>query len=339
MDKIQQLFINNYKLYDPTAVSEFYSNETINVKPDLSGSRYMSKRVYGFVRNRLHYKIEKDYIFDNTRVSICIYCINKSFSFSTLFNVLNYYIFVLNKLNHKPVFKLILYLTNLKKLFPQNPDQTLNEDNVNSGVTIFNETERVIIIYRKEEIYKVLLHEMIHYYEIDFHNYDASYDRYFINKYAIQVQQPYKNRNNPLALFESYTDSVACYGHMITNILFKSDKNIPENILLDTIKETLEKETKHYKLQASKILKFSNLKEDSHCFSYYIVKSCIYSNFDKFLEFIDHNGIRLNSVDKQKRFLELLKVLIDNPEFWKELKKIRTRKIVLSGLKMTKIKW
>jgi hypothetical protein len=339
MDKIQQLFINNYRIYDPSAVSEFYSNETVNIKPDLSGSRYMSKRIYGFIRNRLHYKIERDYIFDNTRVSICIYCINKSFSFSTLFNILNYYIFVLNKLNHKPVFKLILYLTNLKKLFPQNPEQVLNEDNVNSGVTIFNDNEKSIIIYRKEEIYKVLLHEMIHFYEIDFHNYDTLYDKYFITKYGIQVNQPYKNRNNPLALYESYTDTVACYGHIITNVLFKNDKNLSDNALLSIIKETLEKEIKHYKLQASKVLKFSNLREDTHCFSYYIAKACIFSNFNKFIEFVEHNGIKLNTHEKQRRFLELLKELMDDQNFWKDLKKIRTRKIVLSGLKMTKLKW
>jgi hypothetical protein len=337
-DKIRQLFVNNYALYNPNAVSEFFKEETNNVKPEIIGSRYMSKRVYGFIRNRLHYKIEREYIFDNTRVSLQMFCINKSFCFTKLYNVLNFYIFVLNKLKHKPVLKIVLYLTNLKKLFPSNLEQVLNEDNINSGVTMLNEGERMIVIYRKEELFKVLLHELIHAYEIDFHFYNIAYDKYFMDKYSIKVSQPYKNKNNPLALYESYTDTLACYGHIITNVLFKSTEE--EITSLDTEIDTLlEKESKHYMLQAAKIFKFSYLREDTHSFSYYLVKACIYRNFASFKKFIDNNGIVLNTIEKQTSFLEFIKQNIDNPEFWKELKRIRTRKIVLSGLKMTKIKW
>lgn len=334
MDKIQQLFVNNFHIYDSHSVKELYYKETDNVKPYISGGKYMSKRIYGSIEKKLHYKIERHYVFDNTRVSMCIFCVNKSFPFHTLYNLLNYYIFVLNKLNRMPVVNIILYLTNIKKLFPQSTDTILNEDNVNSGVTFLSEDEKTIIIYRKEELYKVLLHELIHYYEIDFHNYDNKFDKYFINKFNIQVKSPVKNINNPLALYEAYTDSVACYGHLITNVLFKN-KYGDLNTL---IKQSLTKEKKHYMLQAAKVYKFGNLSEDTHCFSYYIVKACIFKNFDKFIQFVAKQGLLLNNRTKHESFITFVKEIM-NDEFFKELKRIRTAKIVLSSIKMTNLKW
>jgi hypothetical protein len=334
MDNIQRLFIDCHKSCSPDNYNEYYYKEENNVKPEILGSKYMSKRVFGYIKNKLHYKIEKEYIFDNTRVAVTIYSVNKSFNFAELYRVLNYYIYTLNTLSHKPVLQLVFYLTNLKKLFPSTKDVILNEDNINSGVTFFNQDQRLIGIYRKEEIYKVLLHELIHFYGLDFHHYDPGYDQYFIEKYKIQLKQPPMNRRNPLALYESYTDAVSCYGYLLTHMLFKGQDMTPE-----AIEANLNKEKKHFHLQAAKVFKFGGMKEATHAFSYYIVKDAIYRNFPKFLEFVDTHGIALDSVRKQEDYLKLIIGFLDDNDYWKSLKKTRTRTIFLSSLKMTKLKW
>lgn len=59
MDRIANMFFESYSSYQPGLISEYYSNVTENNRPDVEGGKYMSKRVYGYIRNRLHHKIEK----------------------------------------------------------------------------------------------------------------------------------------------------------------------------------------------------------------------------------------------------------------------------------------
>lgn len=334
MDVIQRLFIEAHRDYRPDSLNEYFFQESFNIQPEVIGNRFMSRRVYGYIQNRLHCKIERQYIFDNTRVSICIYCLNKNYPFAELYRVLNFYIIALNRMGHLPVLNITLYLTNLKKQFPKTSDLILNEDNVNSGVSIFNNEDRMIVIYRKEELFKVLLHELIHYYGIDFHNYGAVHDRYFIEKYGIQVSAPLKNKRNPLALFESYTESIACYGYILTRMLLKGEPIEQSNITAHVVKET-----KHYMMQASKVLKYSHLKENTHLFSYYIVKAAIYAKFNEFIKLINSQGIRLDTLGKQDNYLTFIKLVVDDETFWKTLKKTKTRTILLSSLKMTQLTW
>jgi hypothetical protein len=351
MDILQTLFWEAFREYNPLNISEIYKNETTNIRPKILGSRYMSKKVYSLIRNKLHTKIERDYIYDNTRVSLEIYCQNKSFPLNLFYNLLNYYIFVLNRLNHKSAVKIIIYLTNTKKVFPASYEYNLNEDNVNSGVTIFNKNERMIVLYRKEEIFKVLLHELLHYYDIDFHYYPNSYDKYFITKYGIRVKQPSKNRHNSLALFEAYTDTISCYMNIMVNILFKNP-NINLEDMQKILENNFENEFKHYMIQASKVCKYleisneydvikqkRNIYEDSHCFSYYILKACVFYNFSLFIDLINKIGICVDTDEKIIKVLEFFKTILDKNDFWEDMKKVRVNKLILSSLKMTKIKW
>jgi hypothetical protein len=341
MDRIAHMFFESYSSYQPGLISEYYSNVTENNRPDVEGGKYMSNRVYGYIRNRLHHKIEKEYIFDNTRVMLIAHCMNNQVRLEGILYVLNYYIHTLNKVAHRPVIKIVLYLTNLKKLFPPTPNVVLNEDNVNSGMTMYDGGDRMIVIYRREELFKVLLHELIHLYELDFFRYDPKYDSRLITKHGIRVQEPCKNPKNPLALYESYTDTFACYGQMAANILLqnRTGNTMNSSSFASKLKALRDKETTHYALQAAKIMKYSNAVEDTHCFAYYIVKSVIYANFEIFIQFVNNTGIKLDTVRKHEQYLELVCSLLDDPKSWRMLKKVRTNKIVLSSLKMSKVKW
>lgn len=338
MDSVKTLFYNTYVTFNPDNISEYYINESENVKPEVQGSKYMSKRVYGYIRNRLHHVLEREYIFDDTRVSLCVYTINKNNNLNQLYNILNFYIQALNKIQHKASVKIVLYMTNFKKLFPADTGKELNEDNVNSGMTLFNAGERMIVIYRKEELFKVLLHELIHLYGLDFYHYSPEVDKYMMEKHKIHVQEPHKNKANPLALYESYTETLACYGHLIANILFTQQISNGEELDV-AIQKAATKEASHYMLQASKIMKFTHMKEDSHCFSYYFVKAALFRNIATFVTFVNSVGFMLDTIEKQQRFLSFVKSVTDDPTFWKDLKKLRTKRIVMSSLKMSKVRW
>ena len=347
MDPIHALFTESHAIFTSSGVhrkvGQYYVEETFNIRPEVVGGRYMSKRVQKHISEKLHCKFVRQYIFDKTRMEVTIYAQNKSFDFDELYSVLDFYVFVLNRVVRGaagpvvPVIHLTLYLTNLKKQFPAKANVVLDEDNINSGVTLWEndpEPNRKIVIYRKEELYKVLLHELIHYYSIDFHAYDPSYDVYLMKLFGISVAAPRKNPRNPLALYESYTDSIACYGHLLTHMLFKGEPTDRASVM-----GRVATEARFFTTQAAKVWKYGKLKEDTHAFSYYIVKAAIYRRFDAFMDLLATNGIRIDTAEKERDFLEFARSCIEDDGFWASLAKFRTRTIFLSTLRMSKIRW
>ena len=78
---------------------------------------------------------------------------------------------------------LFIYLTKFKKKLPKNKTDIISALNVNSGVTIYYNNFREIVIYREEELIKVLFHELIHYYDFDIKStIDVTTNKLFINK-------------------------------------------------------------------------------------------------------------------------------------------------------------
>ena len=176
-----------------------------------------------------------------------------------------------------------LYLTDYKKFLPQSAVKIIDKDNVNSGYTYRCAENNEIVIYRKEEWFKVLIHESMHYLGLDFN--DNSYNHNLRSIFPIE-------RSNML-LSECYAESWA----RIFNIYFIS--------LIQTANYTeFKKLTSYYfnyeayfsALQCNKILEFMGLsysdligkddvsimrrklyKERSNVFSYYVL-TCVIMN-------------------------------------------------------------
>lgn len=64
--------------------------------------------------------------------------------------------------------KIILIPTSLKKQLPKAQNQIIGVNECNSGATIsYGKADKYIIIWRDEELEKVIIHEFIHYYGLD----------------------------------------------------------------------------------------------------------------------------------------------------------------------------
>ena len=136
----------------------------------------------------------------------------------------------------------------------------------------------IIVLWRIEELYKVIIHECCHYYEID-KNIRTSY---MTNK-LVKMYNIFNIENNYDALQESYTELCAI---IINSIIYsiEHEKNII-TILNDEIKFSL--------LQVSKILNFFNatsitnlindkilVSQTTSVISYYIIKLGMLLNID-----------------------------------------------------------
>lgn len=180
----------------------------------------------------------------------------------------------------KPM-KLYIYLTDEKKQIHGKNTQ-LSPLHINTGYTLFypNSNYNEIVVYRKEEIIKVLIHEFTHYFMID------------------QIRIPYEMHRelqtifgvtNDLHLQESITDFWACFINAMYFAVLKGDI-YNYNTFLKNIAISLQKENIFIQQQARKIAYIQNhcwnrsrIREKTHAISYYIIKAIMYKHFDDYI--------------------------------------------------------
>ena len=188
------------------------------------------------------------------------------------------------------------FLTPFQKKLNSNSN-ILGAKNVNSGFTYPYLKNGVTFIYRKEEFFKVFIHESIHYYGIDkalhkdFSNdpkYNRNYNK-FINSFNIRPQDIAK-----IGINEALTE----YWTFIIYIIAQSyKKSIALANFIYEFENSYKLELLHIIFQVVKILNYNKLtysefltkysnqyKETSHIFSYYIVKTLLVYNHSDLLK-------------------------------------------------------
>jgi hypothetical protein len=198
---------------------------------------------------------------------------------------------VFNK--HLPDFYLILYMSRINKTLPKHlSKETILSKHINSGMTVYSDMtgfKPQIIIYRKQELLKVLTHEIIHLCGNHPHSYEQIYDYKIKEMFNIQ-------NTNSLNVYESYVETLA----LLINCVVYSNLNKRNNILTN-----LELEKKHSQsivnqvyLQlnnGSKVIKFQEpLKEETNFFSYIVIKCFFLQNLELFFSLIDNETFVIN---------------------------------------------
>ena len=187
---------------------------------------------------------------------------------------------------------LYFYFTPLVKQIPK-VGETIDKIHVNTGMTfIHNSTPMEIVIFRREEWFKVFLHETMHSFNLDFSNtYSPDTSNKIRSMFGLHEYQC------DVELFEAYTEFWA----NIINALFCSFLYTPNNKKDDMIKnwaEIMNTEIHFSMIQMIKILKHMkihyhdlcdpqvktpNYKENTPVLSYYIIKTILLYNFQEFL--------------------------------------------------------
>ena len=137
-----------------------------------------------------------------------------------------------NNKNIKNVPNFKLFILPLKKeiMSGVGNDNIYKSYNINSAVT---DTNTNIIIYREEELLKSILHESIHYHNLDFKFFD--YPINLINELK-GIEYYNLDSSNKLRISEAYTDFMACILNIILTI---KEKNIASNNLYKKKKITI----------------------------------------------------------------------------------------------------
>ena len=240
------------------------------------------------------------------------YSANVQIYSKTILKLTNYYkqIFyrslLLSLLNEitRPL-NIIIYLSDSKKICRLPKNATLGRECINSGSTSFSYIEEAkinnyTIVFRKEELHKLILHELIHNLDYDFKN------KLNINLYKFLNISP----NVPIKIYEAYTELISLIIHCI---LLSYEKEYRNNIRY--AKKLIYFNTHFNLFQCAKILHhfsyknvddfirpyYTNASRESantssglfsqttSVLSYFIIKTALLVQFNKSMQFLDHN--------------------------------------------------
>ena len=204
------------------------------------------------------------------------------------------------------ILDLYLYFTPFKKILPNNQLITLSTDHVNTAYTTSCQKNSEIVLFRKEEWFKVFIHETFHNFGLDF----SEMNMYHVNSQLSHIFNISKIEYN---LYESYCETWA----RIFNVMFSTYYNIPEKLKKNHIefasvfKINMFKECHHSLFQKSKILHFMDLNfnivtnkrkkeyidicnhlysEDTSVFSYYVITGLLVNNYINFILWCKKNN-------------------------------------------------
>ena len=222
-----------------------------------------------------------------------------------IYFIIQFYIY-LNK-NNIDLFFLVIFLP-LKKKIPHKKKNILTSTEINSGFCVSNylNNEKFIIVYRKEEWDKVLIHEILHFLEIDstenirMHDFKNSFN----NKNDTNHIHLCLN-NDKLLINESTTDfwAIIIWTFMITYL-----KNFSKYEFYNEHLKLLRLQIIFTYYQIKKINSFfkidnfndifidlknnnknnnkciNNINEMTNVFCYFHIKGCLFSNFEQFIK-------------------------------------------------------
>lgn len=257
------------------------------------------------------------YKFKNTNVNLFLY--NNRLSkkiVNEILDLINFSITLFDKI-HKPRENIKIYflLTNENKTINIKKDKQLIGDNINTGYTqsFSDENNDFIVIYRMEELKKVLVHELIHLYNL--HG--------FMSPSNIKINNLIKSTNKRFSIFEAYTETLA----VLIYTYYYSKKNNED------FDKLINKQLYFSFLQSAKILynqKINSIddlgkkiiNETTNATSYFILKCSILNNLNLYKNiFNEKDGISLLNNEKIKLFDENLIKSIKNKKFKENINK------------------
>ena len=197
---------------------------------------------------------------------------------------------------------LYLYMSSIPKMLPKNRWDTISSIEVNSGLSDMCRRDSEIIIFRKEEWFKLLIHET-------FHNYGLDFSVMNIN-IITDIMKKNFNVNSEFLMFETYTEFWA----RLINVVFCTYKISNTSKFTDFymyFQVLFYYERLFSILQCCKILSFMNLtidmitnkkdkdvslqlyKESTNVFPYYIGVSILMLDPVNFMSWCNKNNINM----------------------------------------------
>jgi hypothetical protein len=186
---------------------------------------------------------------------------------------------------------IVLTSFDTKRMLPKERSFEISRVNVNGGMQYTS----FLIVYRRQEFFKVLLHEMMHFFK-----FDASLHSHQVHDIERLLCQKYGIISSRLALNESFNDFMTC---TFVNGLLSYKPKMRYNSFRKVFLSNLQIESNHMVSRCAAIVRhfkllpmfpfpYGKFKEETHVFSYYFCKAALFMNIDAFERWmvLNNNG-------------------------------------------------
>jgi hypothetical protein len=232
-----------------------------------------------------------------------------------------------------------LFFTEHMKTMAKTDMEPLDRIHSNSAFTTGCSISTNIHIFRKEEWFKVLIHETFHNLGLDFSNMDQRLaDQTILRLFPISEKE--------IRLYETYCELWAELIHLLFFVFFTSQDRALGNFdrILQKMERLLHYEILFSRFQCAKVLNHYNItyeqltdpasrhlldsryRENTQILSYFIIKSVLISEPDQFIKWcLDHNGATLEFNKTQgnvQEFGQLVKQCYKTPSFLDKIQKM-----------------
>ena len=293
--------------------------------PNIYNSRFFPKHIREYVNSQSSYHLKYKCKIHNKTIRInFILSLEEDIQQLHLYDQYVKYVYMwiymaslYSSKNLSNTLNLYFYMTPFKKYLPTN--DILGPKHVNSGYSSIGTREGEIVIFRKEEWFKVLIHETFHSFGLDF----ARMSQGRINK-------KFKNIfpiNSEFNIFEAYTESWAEIINSVFisyHLIRKKKVEVRRKEFFKFSRYCLEIEKIFSLYQCVKILKYmgltySNLytkdeqsmyarktcyQENTNVFSYYILTAILMNNYIGFMDWCNNENISLLKFHSNQRSLD-----------------------------------
>jgi hypothetical protein len=274
------------------------------------------------------------------------------------------WLYILNKYasnNCVNTLAVYIYFTSLEKQLPETNVTILDEIQINTAFTTSCPKNSEIVVYRREEWFKVFIHESFHNFGLDFSDMDIKDStRCILNIFKV---------NSEVNLYESYAEFWA----EIMNALFcaffklKNKNNIVEFLSNAEIFINFERTYSFFQLiktlhfmgltyrnlylndESSRTLREKLYKEKTNVLSYYIIKTVLINNYQGLLSWCKTNNYSLlqfkktisnqmnycKFIEKNYKTTSMLESIVYAEKFYNKVASKNKKNFLLSNLRMS----
>lgn len=220
----------------------------------------------------------------------------------------------LAQIHHNTV-QIVLLPTVHKKYLDESRKQTLEPSHINTGVTSASKLYSYIFVYRYEEMYKTILHELLHLYNYDYYEGPEVLNTYlqtFKMKYQIRVDTP----QNRLGLNECYNDALTICYYIGIFIALKRPRQFESfNAFYKTYAAMYTQVCMYLVKVSARLLAYSKRHhqgvtvERTHAFAYYHGKTALFLNKIKMFKLFKN---RITDVKSIHAYVNILDQCLDS---------------------------
>lgn len=321
------------KVYDSKGV-RIYFPSSVRKPTTLEPGEYVPIEIFSYIKTMKHY-IQFEFTFFSRKVHIYFITIsppNIPIFIDYIYNMITV-LYLLEKYSSKDckrssLFSIYLYLTPFEKKINTG---TIGAFQINTGINTkpvecssHPEYINEIIIYRKEDWFKVFIHESIHSFRLDFS---------FAGEEILSILKIDSQVNVFEAYVEFWAEIInALYGSILYS---KSPK-----MVMSTFEKIIQAERKFSLYQMEKILRTMNLsyfdiiqnngkmyKEESNVLSYFVLKTILLDHYSDFICACKKNNENLLNYDEKNKFIiDFIFAYYNNDEFLRNVKRIQNVK-------------